>query len=1251
MSTATTAAKRPWRRALWLALLIVPVLCTVLAAWLLRSGTARDLALAQLQSALGPDALQWRSAEGALTGGLVLEGVRWRGDGIELTAQRLELDVSARALLVGDIDIDAVKLKSVRLRLPAASDAPVPWPERIELPSSLPSLALPVAVRVDSLVMDDLRIVQGEVEALNVRHLAATASLVDGRLRLKGLTLDSDRIGLDAEANFNTARDWRGALTAELAVPIPDAQPMPITLRLNGPLKDLRLDAKADLGAPATLKLRARGGLQTPTWNLDLDAPRIEPAHWGGQGEALALTLHAQGDLATAQLEGRLKQGDTELAIAPSQLSYRDATLTLAPLAVSLLGGEVMAHGTIQGAGEVPVLAIDLAWSALTLPASDKTMRVQTQGKARIDGSVEDYALSASSRFVRAKDEATVDLRGRGSTQALQLESMQVALPNGGLRAHGEIAWQPQLATRLNAQLEGFDPSYFLPDFPGKIDARVDVDGAMDEAGVMSGEATLEGLSGQLRGLNLAGRAQARATPRGDGEGRVELSWGDSQLAAQGRWGDALELDAQLQPLALSSLLPDADGQLEGHIALRGTRKAPELEAQVTGRDLAIDAHRIAAMQLEARLDANEQLRLDLAAQSLSLAGHAFKQVQLEGRGERGAHSVTLTLDGAPGSARVALRGGLDAKHGHWQGWLDDIQIEPAGYTPWHLREPTPFAVDLNAGAFALQHTCLDAAPAFACATVEQTGSTLHADLELEGFELGQLDAQLREALARPASVRGTLAASAQIESRGEGWAGRAELRIPTVALTADDNGQNTTVELTDLMLAAQFDPEAATLTAEAKPGVEGHLHARLQTATPFADDGALSGELELLWPDLAAAGLFTEDVVNPSGRIEARFALGGTRNQPDIDGALELVDVAAEVPALGIHPREGHLVLRSAEAGHLDVSGTVRLGEGIVRLDGQLDRAEDGGLGGRIGIKGDNLGVVAIPEAKLTASPDLTLELTPQKLKLRGTVAVPFARIDLERMESVIAPSSDVVVVDGADAASGMALDSDITVHLGEDVRLSGFGLKGTLAGQLRVRDRPGRASTARGSIEVGGKYKAYGQDLTITRGQIAWAATPLDTPSLDIRAERKIDAITVGVQVRGTSAMPELSLWSKPAMEQAEQVSYLVLGRPLRSATQAEGSQLSQAAAALGGNLLAKSLGARMGLDEVEVADNRALGGAALTVGMYLSPRLHVSYGVALFGTGQVITFKYLLNRLWNIQLDSGTEDRVALNYRLEK
>ena len=57
-----------------------------------------------------------------------------------------------------------------------------------------------------------------------------------------------------------------------------------------------------------------------------------------------------------------------------------------------------------------------------------------------------------------------------------------------------------------------------------------------------------------------------------------------------------------------------------------------------------------------------------------------------------------------------------------------------------------------------------------------------------------------------------------------------------------------------------------------------------------------------------------------------------------------------------------------------------------------------------------------------------------------------------------------------------------------------------------------------------------------------------------------------------------------------------------------------------AAGGGLLAKSLGKRLGVDELAVKDDEMIGGAALTVGQYLSPRLYLSYGVGLFEPGDV-------------------------------
>jgi translocation and assembly module TamB len=176
-------------------------------------------------------------------------------------------------------------------------------------------------------------------------------------------------------------------------------------------------------------------------------------------------------------------------------------------------------------------------------------------------------------------------------------------------------------------------------------------------------------------------------------------------------------------------------------------------------------------------------------------------------------------------------------------------------------------------------------------------------------------------------------------------------------------------------------------------------------------------------------------------------------------------------------------------------------------------------------------------------------------------------------------------------------------------------------------------------------------------------FASTPIDNPGLNIRAVRKLnpnatidEGQEVGLYVSGTAQRPILTVFSNPVMEQSDALSYLITGKPLSEVKGGEGSMVSAAAQALGsaaGDLLAKRIGSRIGVDDIGVSSNEALGGdSAFTVGKYLSPRLYLSYGVGLFEPGEVITLRYRLSKRWNIEAQQATEfSRASFNYRLEK
>src|SRR3546814_17175171 len=160
--------------------------------------------------------------------------------------------------------------------------------------------------------------------------------------------------------------------------------------------------------------------------------------------------------------------------------------------------------------------------------------------------------------------------------------------------------------------------------------------------------------------------------------------------------------------------------------------------------------------------------------------------------------------------------------------------------------------------------------------------------------------------------------------------------------------------------------------------------------------------------------------------------------------------------------------------------------------------------------------------DLRAVASPDLTVRYAAgQPLNVSGEVTVPSALIDLERLDGGVSASPDVVVLDPVDPEQGPAapLELDLTLVMGDDVKLRGFGLEGTLGGDLRVRAVPGREMTAVGNLEVGGRYEAYGPKMRTERGHLVWSHGPVSDPIPDHPARPKIEArgITAGLDVTG--------------------------------------------------------------------------------------------------------------------------------------
>src|SRR5699024_11012221 len=137
----------------------------------------------------------------------------------------------------------------------------------------------------------------------------------------------------------------------------------------------------------------------------------------------------------------------------------------------------------------------------------------------------------------------------------------------------------------------------------------------------------------------------------------------------------------------------------------------------------------------------------------------------------------------------------------------------------------------------------------------------------------------------------------------------------------------------------------------------------------------------------------------------------------------------------------------------------------------------------------------------------------------------------------------------------------------------------------------------------------------------------------------------ITVGVEVRGSINKPQLTLFSKPTMTQAETLSWLLLGRPLEGTTAGQHNLIAKAALALGSgrtNKILGNIGDALGLDDIGLGSAAGHGAdeAAFMIGKYLTPKLYVSYGVGLFSSVSTLSLRYTLNSHWKLKSESSSE-----------
>jgi translocation and assembly module TamB len=354
---------------------------------------------------------------------------------------------------------------------------------------------------------------------------------------------------------------------------------------------------------------------------------------------------------------------------------------------------------------------------------------------------------------------------------------------------------------------------------------------------------------------------------------------------------------------------------------------------------------------------------------------------------------------------------------------------------------------------------------------------------------------------------------------------------------------------------------------------------------------------------------------------------------------------------SLGIELRDVDIRASDSPEGGLAIEGGVSSGGGRLTIEGVSPAVPTRESPARLTIRGRDFQAARTEQVSL---PDLEVLAGGQAVDVRGEVDVPRARIDLlEVPQAAVSPSRDVVYVGQPDEAGSEPIEvtAEVNLTLGEDVVFRGLGFSTQLDGSILAIERPGGVTQGRGELVFReGIYRGYGQSLTVEPGRLIFAG-PIDDPGVDVRAYRRAtDGTRAGFLIGGTLKSLQVNVWSDPAKTDSDAFSYILFGRPLSQGTEADQVQAGNAAAVLGGNMLAMSMASKIGLDDARIETGARQQETAFYAGKYLSPRVYVAYGVGLYEPINVLRVRYLLSRKFTLQAETGTRDSGDILYRIE-
>ena len=1173
--------------------------------------------------------------QGRLGGQWSADHLVWQQDSSRVELSKAIFAWSPGCLARRTLCIEQLQAEQVSLQFPPGTD------QDSSGPISLPDLDLPLAIELGDVKVGSL-LFNGSEE---LRGLQLAAHWTAQGLKIDSVKLQRDELSLNLSGLLQPSGNWPLTAEGSLTLPAPGTGPWALALKIDGDLLktlNLKADSSGYLNGqltgelqplvenlPAKVRITADGFKASADLPDTLQLNRLELSGAGDLKNGYQLlgtaTLPAeQGPVALA-LQGKVDAQGAQ--IAGLDLSANDKQY------LKLTGQLDWSKGL---SADAKIDWLDFPWHRVYPLIDEPQVALRsfngevsyTDGKylghfkAALDGPA--GAFSLQSPFA-------------GDLTKIYLQQIQLEAGQGKAQGHLNLQFADGIAWDTALDLSAIDPAYWVAELPGTLAGPLRSTGEMKND-KLSLNADLD-LKGKLRGQPAVIQAKADGAGEQWNLSALQIRLGDNSINGKGSLEQKLAGQIDIKMPRLAQLWPQLRGQLNGRVDVAGTLKAPQGKLGLQGTQLAFQDNRLQSLNLDATLDSAQRAKIDLRGGGIQAGDTALGTLTASGQGDIKKQKLSLALQGPQLKLALGLDGALD--QGNWRGRLATGDIQ-AGGQDWRLQGPAKLE-RLADGKINFGAHCWRSGPASLCGEDQRLMPEPKLRYHLKQFPIESL----AQWLPKDFAWKGALNADLQLDLPASGPNGQISIDASGGTLRVRDKDQWLDFPYQALLLTSKMTPKRIDTDLNFVGGKLGELRVQAQI-NPLPANKPMSGTFRLNGLDLSVARPFVPMVEKITGRLNGSGTIGGTLMAPLVNGNLLLSDGEVSGPQLPIELQA--LQLQAVIAGEtVQLNGGWKSGKtGQGTLNGNIAWGQ--ALVVDLALKGSQLPVSVEPYAKLEVAPDLKISMKGDELAVAGKVLVPRGEITVRELPPSTVKVSDDTVIVGQQTEQGkapLAMKMDIDVEVGADkLSFAGFGLTANLQGHVHIGDN----MDTRGELWLNdGRYRAYGQRLTVRRARLLFAG-PLDQPYLDIEAIRQTDDVIAGIRLSGSAEQPTTQIFSEPALSQEQALSYLVLGRPL-STDGGDNNMLAQAALGLGlmGSAgVTSGLAKNLGIQDFQLDTQGSGDQTAVVASGNISEKLSLRYGVGVFEPANTIALRYKLSKKVYLEAAGGVASSLDIFYK---